>query len=146
MARGKHGGGSLPLKMLWELDLSAEQKTAIRELLPAYREEKDALREKMHAARETMHTLMTADVLDEGGIREAARSMAPLMEEMAVLRARFVFDLKDVLTPEQVAKLQARREGAMERRHQHRRFHGDMMDTWLQMPADGPTEAPEAGR
>jgi len=147
MARGGHGGeGGLPLKMLWELDLSAEQKTAIRELLPAYREEKDALREKMHAARETMHTLMTADVLDEGGIRETARSMAPLMEEMAVLRARFVFDLKDVLTPEQVAKLQARRAGAMERRHQHRRFHEDMMDSWLQMPADGPTEAPEAGR
>ena len=145
MARGGHGGGR-PLKMLWELDLYQEQKTAIRELLPAYREEKDALREKMHAALETMHTLMTADALDEDGIRKAARAMAPLMEEKAVLRAHFLFDLKDVLTPEQVMQLQARREGAMERRHHNRRFHEDMMDTWLQMPADGPAKASEDGR
>lgn len=147
MARGGHGGeGGLPLRMLWDLDLSMEQKTAIRGMLPAYREEKDALQDKMHAARQTMHALMTADALDEDGIREASRTMAPIMEEMALLRARFVFDLKDILTPEQVAQLQARREGAMERRHQHRRFHEEMMDTWLQMPADGPADAPDAGR
>jgi len=147
MARGGHGGeGGMHLRMLWDLDLSAEQKAAIQELLPAYREEKDVLSEKMHTARETMHTLMTADVLDENGIREASRAMAPIMEEMAVLRARFVFDLKDILTAEQVAQVQARRQGAMDRRHKHRRFQQDMMDTWLQMPADGSVDVPEARR
>jgi Spy/CpxP family protein refolding chaperone len=147
MARGAHGGGDgMPLRMLWNLDLSPEQKAAIGQMLPAYRAEKDALREKMHTARQTMHALMTADALDENGIREASRTMAPIMEEMAVLRARFVFDFKDILSPEQVAQLQARREGGMERRHKHRQFRQDMMDTWLQMPAGGSMGAPASGR
>lgn len=147
MARGGYGGGhGMPLRMLWNLDLSAEQKAAIGRMLPAYRAEKDDLREKMHTARETLRTLMTADALDENGIREASRAMAPIMEEMAVLQARFVFDLKDILSPEQVAKLQARREGAPERRHQRRRFQQDMMDTWPHMPTDGSPGAAETGR
>jgi Spy/CpxP family protein refolding chaperone len=142
MARGGHGGpgGGMHLKMLWDLDLSTEQKAAIGQMLPAYREEKDALRDKMHTARETMRTLMTADALDEDAVREASRAMAPIMEDMAVLRARFVFDLKDILSPEQVQQMQKRREGAMGRGHKHRQFRQEMMDTWLQMPADGSAE------
>ncbi len=135
-ARGGHGeGGGMPLKMLWNLDLSTEQKAAVHKLLPAYRTEKEALREKMHAARETMHAFMTADALDEDGIREASRNMAPIMEDMAVLRARFLFDLKDILSPEQVQKLRERHQGATHRREKNRRFRQEMMDTWLQMPA-----------
>lgn len=137
LARGGHGGGGgLHLKMLWDLDLSTEQKAAIGQLLPAYREEREALRGKKQAARENMHTLMTADALDENGIRAASRAMAPIMEEMAVLRARFVFDLKDILSPEQVQRLQERREGARDRRHKQRQYRQEMMDTWLQIPAD----------
>ena len=94
------------LRMLWDLDLSTEQKAAIGRLLPAYREEKEVLREKRQAARETMHTLMTAETLDENAIREASRAMAPIMEDMAVLRARFVYDLKDILST--IRKSQAR--------------------------------------
>jgi len=147
MARGGHGGGGdRQLRMLWNLDLSTEQKAAIGQLLPAYREEKDALRDKMHAARETMHTLMTAEALDENAVREASRAMAPIMEDMAVLRARFVFDLKDILSPEQVQQMQKRREDAMGRGHKHRQFHQEMMDTWLQMPADGSAGAAETGQ
>jgi hypothetical protein len=51
-----------------------------------------------------------------------------------------VFDLKDILSPEQVEQLQKRRDGAMGRGHKHRQFHQEMMDTWLQMPADGSAE------
>ena len=135
-ARGGHGGGGGPhLKMLWNLDLTTEQKAAIGQLLPAYREEREALREKKQAARENMRTLMTADALNEDGIRAASRAMAPIMEEMAVLRARFVFDLKDILSPEQVQRLQERRESARDRWHKHRQYRQEMMDTWLQMPA-----------
>ena len=72
--------------------------------------------------------------------------MAPIMEEMAVLRARFVFDLKDILSPEQVQRLQARREGARDRRHKHRQYRQEMMDTWLQMPADDSADAAETGQ
>ena len=143
-ARGGHGGGGgMPLKMLWDLDLSTEQKAAVHKLLPAYRTEKEALREKMHAARETMRTLMTADALDEDGIRKASRNMAPIMEDMAVLRARFLFDLKDILSPEQVQKLRERRQGAAHCREKHRRFRQEMMDTWLQMPADNAADGAE---
>jgi Spy/CpxP family protein refolding chaperone len=140
LARGGHGpGAGMHLKMLWDLDLSTEQKTAIGQLLPAYREEREGLKEKMRAARERMHTLMTADALDEEGIRGAARDMAPIMEEMAVVRAHFMFDLKGILSPEQVQQLQERREGGMARRHKQHRFRQDMMDAWLQMPAGDAT-------
>jgi Spy/CpxP family protein refolding chaperone len=95
----------------------------------------------MHAARETMHSLMTAEALDENGIRAASQDMAPIMEEMAVMRARFFFDLKGILTPEQVQQLQERHQGARERQRRHQHFRQEMMDTWLQMPAEGPKEA-----
>ena len=142
MARGGHGpGGGMPLKMLWDLDLTAEQKAAVGQLLPAYREEGEALKAKMHAARERMHALMTADVLDEDGIREAARAMAPIMEEMAVMRAHLMFDLKDILSPEQIRQIEEKRRGASERREKQRRFRRDMMETWLQMPVGGEAKA-----
>ena len=147
LARGGHGeGGGMHLRMLWDLDLSTEQKAAIGRLLPAYREEKEALREKRQAAREAMRSLMTAETLDENAIREASRAMAPIMEDMAVLRARFVYDLKDILSPEQVQRLQERREGARDRRSKHRQFRQEMTDTWLQMPAHSSTDAPATGQ
>ena len=147
LARGGHGkGGGMHLKMLWNLDLSTEQKSAIGRMLPTYREEKEALREKKQAAREAMRVLMTAETLDENAIREASRAMAPIMEDMAVLRARFVFDLKDILSPEQVQRLQERREGGRDRRHEHRQYREAMMDTWLQMPADGSADTPATGQ
>ena len=137
LARNGQGrGDGMPLMGLWALDLSSEQKAAIGSMLPAYREEKQALRDQLHAARETMQTLMAADKMDEEGIREASRAMAPLMEEMAVLRARFVFDLKGILSPEQVEQLQEQRKHGRKQWQKKHQFHQEMMDAWLQMPAN----------
>ena len=46
---GGHGGGGGGLGMLMQLDLTADQKARIREMLPAYRVEKEKLRDALHA-------------------------------------------------------------------------------------------------
>ena len=138
---GGHGGGGGRLEMLMQLDLTDAQKARIREMLPAYRAEKEGLRDALHAKRQHMQTLMEADRLDEEALRETFREMAPLMEEMAVLRGRFRHDIKAVLTPEQVAAVQDRRLNREKRRGEHHRMRESMLDTWLQMPA-GSASAP----
>ncbi len=132
---GGHGGGWGRLEMLTQLDLTAAQKTQLREILPAYRAEKEGLRDALHAKRQQMQTLVEADHLDEAAVRQTFREMAPLMEEMAVLRGRFRHDIKAVLTPEQVAAVQDRRLNREKCRGDHRRMRESMLDIWLNTPA-----------
>ena len=133
---GGHGGGWGGLGMLMQLDLTNDQKARIRDMLPAYRSEKEDLREALHGKRRQMHTLMEAEPFDEKAVRQAFREMAPLMEDMAVLRGRFRHDIKAVLTPEQVAAIQDRHLGKEDKRREHHRMRESVLDNWLNTPAE----------
>jgi Spy/CpxP family protein refolding chaperone len=137
---GGQGGGWGRLEMLMHLDLTPEQKTQLREILPAYRAEIEGLRDALHVKRQQMQSLVAADHLDEAAVRQTFREMAPLMEEMAVLRGRLRHDIKAVLTSEQVAAVQDRRLNREKRRGDHRRMRESMLETWLNTPA-GSTSA-----
>jgi protein CpxP len=132
---GGHGGGFGGLKMLMQLDLTDAQKARIRDMLPAYRAEKDAREEALQAMRQQMRALMEADRFDENEVRQALREMAPLVEDMAVSRVRFMHDIKAVLTSEQIARIADRHMQRENRRGEHRRVRESMLDTWLSTPA-----------
>ncbi|MGD9098019.1 MAG: Spy/CpxP family protein refolding chaperone [Desulfobacterales bacterium] len=132
---GGHGGGFGGLKMLMQLDLTDAQKSQIREVLPAFRAEKDRRQADHDAMRERMKALMEAERFDEDEVRLAFREMAPLMEDMAVSRLRFMHAVKAVLTPAQIAAVKERFMDRDSRRGEHRRMRESMMDTWLSMPA-----------
>lgn len=136
---GGHGGGG-ELGMLMQLDLTDEQKAQIREMLPAYRDKKEGLRTALHAKRQEMRTLMEAESFDEKAVRQKFREMAPLMEDMAVLRGRVRHDIKAVLTPEQVAAIQDRRPNRGDKRSEHRRLRESKLDTWLNTPSESASD------
>ena len=137
---GGHGGGGGGLGMLMQLDLTADQKARIREMLPAYRVEKEKLRDALHAKRQDMRTLMEAQSFEEDEVRQKFREMAPLMEDMAVLRGRFRHDINTLLTPEQVAAVEDRHLNREDKRKEHRRMRESMLDTWLNTPAESASD------
>ncbi len=132
---GGHGGGFGGLKMLMQLDLSDDQKARIRGMLPAYRAEKDRRQGDLESLRERMRDLMEAERFEEDTVRQTFREMAPLMEDLAVLKVRFMHDVKTVLTPEQIAQVKERHMDREDRRGEHRRIRESMLDTWLSAPA-----------
>jgi protein CpxP len=138
-AMGRGGG----LRLLMQLDLSDAQKAELRQQLPQLRAEREALQGQVDALRQRMQALMEAESFDEQAVRQAFREMAPLMEDMAVQRARFLFAVKAVLTPKQIAKVKTRRIDWQARRGVSRDLQAEMLETWLQMPAGG---APGAGQ
>ena len=133
---GGHGAGFGGLKMLMQLDLTDAQKAQIREMLPAYRTEKQTRQNALRAMRQKMQGLVAAERYDEDEVRQAFREMAPLMEDMAVLRVQFMHDVKAVLTPEQIARVKEKHTNRENRRGEHRRIRESMLDTWLRMPAE----------
>ncbi len=133
---GGHGGGFGGLKMLMQLDLTDAQKAQIREILPVYRAEKEARQDSLQTMRAQMRTLMEADRFDENEVRLAFRQMAPLMEDMAVLKVQFMHDIKSVLTPEQIARVKEKHLNRENRRGEHRRVRESMLDTWLSTTAE----------
>jgi Spy/CpxP family protein refolding chaperone len=132
---GGHGGGFGGLKMLMQLDLTEAQKARIRDMLPAYRTAQDDREDALQAMRRQMRALVEADRFDENEVRQAFREMAPLMEDMAVLRMQFIHDIKSVLSPEQIARIKDRHMDRENRRGEHRRTRESMLDTWLSTPA-----------
>ncbi|MBL0716404.1 MAG: Spy/CpxP family protein refolding chaperone [Desulfosarcina sp.] len=132
---GGYGGGFGGLKLLMQLDLTDAQKARILAMLPRYRAEKDARQEELYAMRKRVQALMEADTYNEDEVRQAFREMAPLMEDMAVGRAQFMFDIKSVLTPEQIAFIKDKHANQQRRRGEHRKIRESMLDTWLQTPA-----------
>ena len=133
---GSRGGGFGGLKMLMQLDLSDAQKARIRDMLPAYRTAKDARQDSLRAMRQQMRSLVEAERFDEDAVRRAFREMAPLMEDMAVLKAQFMHDLKAMLTAEQIARVKAKHARRENRRDEDRRVRDSMLDTWLSTPAE----------
>lgn len=134
MGRGGQGGG---LRMLMQLDLSDAQKAALRQQLPRLHAEREAMQGQIDELRQRMLALMEAETFDEQQVRQTFRELTPLMEDMAVQRARFLFAVKAVLTPEQIAKVKARQADWQDRRGERRAFQAEMLETWLQMPAAG---------
>ena len=138
-AMGRGPGNGPPFLM--RLELSEAQKAELRQKLPPLQAEQKALQERMDAMRPRLQSLRQAESFDEQAVRQVFQEMAPLMEDMAVQRARFMFAVKAVLTPEQLAKIEARRAERPGRRGAMRARQAAMWDTWLQMPAAGSSGA-----
>ncbi len=108
---GRHHPGDPLRHLLSRLDLSAEQRDAVREIVEAEREAGEPLREDLARAREGLFEASGPESFDEGAVRAAAERVAALEVEVAVARARTFSRVWTVLTPDQQAKAQAMRAG-----------------------------------
>lgn len=115
---GGHDGG----RLFQELNLSDEQKSEIQGVRLKYQEERTAIASRGQAARKEMRAVLSADTVMEFDIRGAHRKWFSVTEDMAVLRANMMSEIKAVLTPEQREQLKVRIDQFSERRKEGRKY------------------------
>jgi hypothetical protein len=94
-----------PIRGLYRLDLTEEQRELIGDILEAGRDACEAGREAVANATKALHTAVTEGA-DETAIREAAAGLGTVLGDQAVLKAGTIASVKEVLTEEQIGQLQ----------------------------------------
>lgn len=115
MGDGAPGAERMMRNLFDRFDLSAEQRTTIETIVATHRTETAALHEALGVARDALADVTYRAPLDEGAVREAARTAANIEVELAVERAVVHASIANVLTPEQAAELREMREHRKER-------------------------------
>lgn len=125
MSSGGPGPGRLGMA-LRRLDLSEGQREEIRAIFESERDSVQVNHEEMRALGAELEGQIEADPYDEEAVRAKAAGLAELRVEMAVLRARQLGQIREVLTPEQIDELKQmkgeRKEFRNRRRERPRRF------------------------
>jgi Spy/CpxP family protein refolding chaperone len=109
------GPGLAGLKIFLELKPSESQQVEMMNIFTKYRNEEKSLRESMVEARKNISTALDAEKFNEEQAREAFRKSSAVREELFVLRARMMSELKAVLTAEQAELLKDRKARRIER-------------------------------
>ena len=120
--------GLVGLKGLLELKLSEAQQGEMMNIINKYQPEREGLRNRMMEARRNLRAVLRAEPFNEGGARKAFREASVMREEMFILRARMMTELRAVLTPEQKKLIQERRAQRAERMKQR-------LETWFENPS-----------
>ncbi len=97
-------------RMLRHLDLSDAQRDQVFKI---FHDQSPAMRERMkavRAAREDLEKLALASAFDRERARAIADTEAKAISDMEVLRAESIARVRELLTPEQRAKLDQMRE------------------------------------
>ena len=122
-AQGRGGPGRIG-GVLRLLDLTDEQREAIRGAVQRHREGGRSLRQELGAARQALRDEVRSGGADEAAIRALAAAVAPLAADAAVRRAALHTEIRELLTDEQRTQLETLRANAREndtRRRERRR-------------------------
>ncbi len=123
---GGRGGGKLfasSFQLAYiarQLDMTAEQKTQVREVLDDARPEADRLADAMIANRAAMKAFRKNETFSEAEIRAIADQQGSLVADMMVLHARVHSQIKDILSPEQLERFEKMRKRHGGKRHHYR--------------------------
>lgn len=104
------GGGRMLERIADRLELSDQQREQIRAVHEVYHEDVEALVNVMRVARGDLQDRIVTDSFDEVAIREASSRVAAVSADLAVVRARIHSDVRQILTPEQIAEAEEMRE------------------------------------
>lgn len=115
--RGGHFPGHLQ-RMVKKLDLSAEQKTKLKQVFKNTRVEMKKLRDQMHEKRKAMYQALHADDASESATVALANELGELKKAKMVLYVKTHFQISAQLTDKQREKLRA-----MHKRHHSRHKH-----------------------
>lgn len=102
---GPLGGFGLMGRALRHLDLSQEQRDAIRAILEAERDAVQALRQQLRANRQAFRDAHPPSEFNEAAVRAHAEAQGKIHTELAVAAARTRAKALAVLTPEQLVEL-----------------------------------------
>jgi len=113
MNGGHRGGGLFALKKLLELNLSESQKSQILGIYGKY--DLKSAWSNLRDAQKNLRTALQATSLDEAtyinGVTTAYSQVAPLRQQLFLMKAQMMYEIKSVLTPQQIQLLQQHRRG-----------------------------------
>ena len=119
---GEHGGrrGGPGGMLLKGINLTDAQKEQMRQISERYRATFRAQRQAHPVERRGGFDALKGGTFDEAAVRAAAQARANAQVEMEVQRAHMMFEMYNVLTPEQKAQLAAERQQREQRRQERR--------------------------
>jgi len=106
---GKHVTGTIGrlLVLRSELDVTQEQRTRIRATLLEYRPDIVEVAQGAVQKWRALDESVRAEEVDEKAIRAAAAELGTAIGDAAIVRAKIVGELRDVLSDEQIEAIQA---------------------------------------
>ena len=112
------------MRAVRHLDLSDEQRSAVKEIMQGLREETRPIMGEMKANHVLLRDLIKAETYDEAAVAELAEAEGKLAAERLVFTSRALSDIYAQLTDEQRVELETmateRRERMNERRKQRK--------------------------
>jgi Spy/CpxP family protein refolding chaperone len=133
---GRHGDGGIGMgfgffRILNRLDLDENQKRQVASVLKSHRDEIGNVATGFAEAKEALMNAGAADEFSEDAVKQAARATAGQVEQLIVLRARMMNEIKRVLTPEQTSMLRGFKDKRAARMQDHIEFRLDALDKWI---------------
>ncbi len=114
---GRRGPGMDPLgRMFSRLELTEEQKAKVRGVREAHADRLDDLRFDRRDAERTLRLSQSKPTVDAAAVKKASAALAEIELQASLERARMWSEIRALLTPEQIAKIEAGRERAREAR------------------------------
>jgi Spy/CpxP family protein refolding chaperone len=103
----RHGGGGMMIRhIVKQLDLTPDQIQQVKTIFANHKAELTPELKALHTSRGQLFAAIHADTLDEAAVKTAAAAVGQAEADLAVTRARIFGEVRQVLTPEQQAKLQ----------------------------------------
>ena len=118
--RGDGPGGGFEGRIFGNLNLTDAQKQQIQQITARYHESFKALRQQNRGQGAKGYDPFSGAAFDEAAVRAAAQARANEMVEMEVARAHMMYEIYNVLTPEQKAQLAQERQQREQRRQDFR--------------------------
>jgi Spy/CpxP family protein refolding chaperone len=123
MGGGKEGHGMREWfggRFAEKLNLTDAQKQQMEQISARFRESTKALREQSRGSRGEGFDALNGGTFNESAVRAAAQARANAQVEMEVARARMMYEMYNVLTPEQKAQLATERQQREQKRQEWR--------------------------
>ncbi len=109
-------------KQLKDLNLTEDQEKKLKESKESFREQASTLRAQLKEKRQALHGALSKAGVTRQEIEPLVAEMKALQSRMMDQRIEGIFKIKEILTPEQFEKLQAKKaermkSGKMKRGH-----------------------------
>ncbi len=111
------------LKTFLKLDLTDAQRSQLLTIIDQNQAERRNAAHKLFEARRDLFEAMHSKQFDEANLRKAFEQLSSIRENAFILRAKMIWKMKGVLTPEQISLLQERHRGDFRRmKNRHHRY------------------------
>ena len=110
--RHHHGAGLFGLKTLLQLNLTDQQKSQISSIFAKY--DIKSVRKNLWEARKNLRTALsqaTSEDSIDGIVSAYLTTVAPLQQQLLSMRAKMVYEIKAVLTADQLLLLKQHKQG-----------------------------------